>query len=88
MKNLMDNLQKYLLVLGVISAVGGSFYTAATNISTINNRLDNLEGSKQSIDLAPINEKIILLEDKVSKLEKAADNNKNPLAQWKIIKAV
>ncbi len=86
MKNLMDNLQKYLLVLGVISAVGGSFYTAATNISTINNRLDNLEGSKQNIDLAPINEKIILLEEKVSKLEKAADNNKNPLAQWKIIK--
>ena len=61
--------------------MGGSFYTAATNISTINNRLDNLEGSKQSIDLAPINEKIILLEEKVSKLEKAADNNKNPLAQ-------
>ena len=81
MKNLLDNLQKYLLVLGVISAIGGSFYTAATNISTINNRLDNLEGSKQSIDLAPINEKIILLEEKVSKLEKAADNNKNPLAQ-------
>ena len=81
MKNLMDNLQKYLLVLGVISAVGGSLYTAATNISTINNRLDNLEGSKQNIDLAPINEKIILLEEKVSKLEKAADNNKNPLAQ-------
>ena len=83
MKNLLDNLQKYLLVLGVISAVGGSFYTAATNISTINNRLDNLEGSKQSIDLAPINEKIILLEEKVSKLEKAAENKKNPLAQWK-----
>ena len=86
MKNLMDNLQKYLLVLGVISAVGGSFYTAATNISTINNRLDNLEGSTQNIALAPINEKIILLEEKVSKLEKAADNSRNPLAQWKIIK--
>ena len=81
MKNLMDNLQKYLLVLGVISAVGGSFYTAATNISTINNRLDNLEGSKQSIDLAPLETQIAILEEKVSKLEKAADNNKNPLAQ-------
>ena len=32
--------------------------------------------------------KRILLEEKGSKLEKAADNNKNPLAQWKIIKAV
>lgn len=81
MKNLMANLQKYLAVLTVISAVGGGFWTVASNVSTINNRLDNLEGSKQSIDLAPINEKIILLEEKVSKLEKAADNNKNPLAQ-------
>ena len=81
MKNLMDNLQKYLLVLGVISAVGGSFYTAATNISTINNRLDNLEGSKQSIDLAPLETQIAILEEKVSKLEKAADNSRNPLAQ-------
>ena len=81
MKNLMANLQKYLAVLTVVSAVGGGFWTVASNVSTINNRLDNLEGSKQSIDLAPINEKIILLEEKVSKLEKAADNNKNPLAQ-------
>ena len=81
MKNLMVNLQKYLAVLTVVSAVGGGFWTVASNVSTINNRLDNLEGSKQSIDLAPINEKIILLEEKVSKLEKAADNNKNPLAQ-------
>ena len=81
MKNLMANLQKYLAVITVISAVGGGFWTVASNVSTINNRLDNLEGSKQSIDLAPINEKIILLEEKVSKLEKAADNNKNPLAQ-------
>tara|TARA_R100000781_G_scaffold73132_2_gene45693 strand:- start:3105 stop:3350 length:246 start_codon:yes stop_codon:yes gene_type:complete len=81
MKNLMANLQKYLLVLGVISAVGGSFYTAATNISTINNRLDNLEGSKQSIDLAPLETQIAILEEKVSKLEKAADNSRNPLAQ-------
>ena len=81
MKNLMANLQKYLAVLTVISAVGGGFWTVASNVSTINNRLDNLEGSKQSIDLAPLETQIAILEEKVSKLEKDADNNKNPLAQ-------
>ncbi len=80
MKNLMDNLQKYLLVLGVISAVGGSFYTAATNISTINNRLDNLEAVEiTSVDVSPLETKIAILEEKVSKLEKATDNSRNPL---------
>ena len=77
----MANLQKYLAVLTVVSAVGGRFWTVASNVSTINNRLDNLEGSKQSIDLAPLETQIAILEEKVSKLEKAADNNKNPLAQ-------
>ena len=81
MKNLMTNLQKYLAVLTVISAVGGGFWTVASNVSTINNRLDNLEGSKQSIDLAPLETQIAILEEKVSKLEKAADNSRNPLAQ-------
>ena len=81
MKNLMANLQKYLAVLTVVSAVGGGFWTVASNVSTINNRLDNLEGSKQRIDLAPLETQIAILEEKVSKLEKAADNNKNPLAQ-------
>ena len=81
MKNLMANLQKYLAVLTVVSAVGGGFWTVASNESTINNRLDNLEGSKQSIDLAPLETQIAILEEKVSKLEKAADNSRNPLAQ-------
>jgi hypothetical protein len=81
MKNLMANLQKYLAVLTVISAVGGGFWTVASNVSTINNRLDNLEGSTQNIDLAPLETQIAILEEKVSKLEKAADNSRNPLAQ-------
>ena len=81
MKNLMANLQKYLAVLTVISAVGGGFWTVASNVSTINNRLDNLEGSAQNIDLAPLETQIAILEEKVSKLEKAADNSRNPLAQ-------
>ena len=77
----MANLQKYLAVLTVVSAVGGGFWTVASNVSTINNRLDNLEGRKQSIDLAPLETQIAILEEKVSKLEKAADNSRNPLAQ-------
>ena len=77
----MANLQKYLAVLTVISAVGGGFWTVASNVSTINNRLDNLEGSTQNIDLAPLETQIAILEEKVSKLEKAADNSRNPLAQ-------
>tara|TARA_R100001129_G_C5221525_1_gene219821 strand:+ start:506 stop:751 length:246 start_codon:yes stop_codon:yes gene_type:complete len=81
MKNLMANLQKYLAVLTVVSAVGGGFWTVASNVSTINNRLDNLEGSTQNIDLAPLETQIAILEEKVSKLEKAADNSRNPLAQ-------
>ena len=81
MKNLMDNLQKYIVLIGVIASIGGGFYTVATNVATINNRLDNLEGSKQSIDLAPLETQIAILEEKVSKLEKAADNSRNPLAQ-------
>tara|TARA_B100000029_G_scaffold513351_2_gene612688 strand:- start:1178 stop:1423 length:246 start_codon:yes stop_codon:yes gene_type:complete len=81
MKNLMANLQKYLAVLTVISAVGGGFWTVASNVSTINNRLDNLEGSTQNIDLAPLETQIAILEEKVSKLEKAADNSRNPLVQ-------
>ena len=81
MKNLMDNLQKYVVLVGIIASIGGGFYSVATNVTTINNRLDNLEGSKQSIDLAPLETQIAILEEKVSKLEKAADNNRNPLAQ-------
>ena len=81
MKNLMDNLQKYIVLVGIIASIGGCFYTVATNVATINNRLDNLEGSKQSIDLAPLETQIAILEEKVSKLEKAADNSRNPLAQ-------
>mgnify|MGYP001442760811 FL=1 len=81
MKNLMDNLQKYVVLVGIIASIGGGFYSVATNVTTINNRLDNLEGSKQSIDLAPLETQIAILEEKVSKLEKAADNSRNPLAQ-------
>lgn len=80
MKNLMDNLQKYIVLIGVIASIGGGFYTVATNVTTINNRLDNLEAVEiTSVDVSPLETKIAILEEKVSKLEKANDNNRNPL---------
>ena len=80
MKNLMDNLQKYLAVIGVIGAVGGGFWGFAIATSEINNRLDNLEAVEiTSVDVSPLETKIAILEEKVSKLEKANDNSRNPL---------
>ena len=47
-------------------------------------RVDQIEAREfESVDLAPLETQIAILEEKVGKLEKAADNNKNPLAQWK-----
>lgn len=80
MKNLMDNLQKYIVLVGIIASIGGGFYSVATNVTTINNRLDNLEAVEiTSVDVSPLETKIAILEEKVSKLEKANDNNRNPL---------
>ena len=80
MKNLMDNLQKYIVLIGVIASIGVGFYTVATNVTTINNRLDNLEAVEiTSVDVSPLETKIAILEEKVSKLEKANDNSRNPL---------
>ena len=76
----MDNLQKYIVLIGVIASIGGGFYTVATNVTTINNRLDNLEAVEiTSVDVSPLETKIAILEEKVSKLEKANDNSRNPL---------
>ena len=80
MKNLMDNLQKYILAAGIIASIGGGFYTVATSVATINNRLDNLEAVEiTSVDVSPLETKIAILEEKVSKLEKANDDSRNHL---------
>ena len=80
MKNILGKLQSIVVILGVVSAIGGGFYTWGQ----FNLRLDSIENMEiQSVDLAPLETQIAILEEKVSKLEKAADNNKNPLAQWK-----
>ena len=79
MKNLMDNLQKYIVLIGVIASIGGGFYTVATNVATINNRLDNLKAVEiTSVDVI-LETKIAILEEKGIEVEKANDNSRNPL---------
>ncbi len=73
--------QQWVLIVGLIGSIGGGFYSYGQLML----RIDNIEAkTKKSINLAPINEKIVLLEEKVNSLEKSVDklgNNDNPLAQ-------
>tara|TARA_B100000427_G_scaffold84648_2_gene69269 strand:- start:14178 stop:14414 length:237 start_codon:yes stop_codon:yes gene_type:complete len=78
MKNLLPKLQQYITIVGVITAIGGGFYTWGQ----FNLRLDQIEvKTKKSVNLAPINERLVVLEEKVNQLETKSNNNKNPLAQ-------
>ena len=73
--------QQWVLIVGLIGSIGGGFYSYGQLML----RIDNIEAkTKESVDLAPINEKIVLLEEKVNSLEKSVDkigDNDNPLAQ-------
>ena len=61
MKNLLPKLQQYITIIGVITAIGGGFYTWGQ----FNLRLDNIEKRKfKTVDIAP-------LETKVDGIEKA-----------------
>ena len=77
---MINKLQSIGTLLALVSAIGGGPYTWGV----FNNRLEVLE-SASSVDVGPINEKIVTLETKVDNLEKTIDklenNNKNPLAQ-------
>ena len=70
-----------MLIVGLIGSIGGGFYSYGQLML----RIDNIEAkTNESVDLAPINEKIVLLEEKVNSLEKSVDklgDNDNPLAQ-------
>ena len=78
MKNLLPKLQQYITIVGEITAIGGGFYTWGQ----FNLRLDQIEvKTKKSVNLAPINERLVVLEEKVNQLETKSNNNKNPLAQ-------
>jgi len=77
-KNLLPKLQQYITIIGVITAIGGGFYTWGQ----FNLRLDQIEAkTKKSVNLAPLNEKLLVLEEKVKQLEQKSNNNQNPLAQ-------
>ena len=73
--------QQWVLIVGLVGSIGGGFYSYGQLML----RIDNIEAkTNESVDLAPINEKIVLLEEKVNSLEKSVDklgDNDNPLAQ-------
>tara|TARA_B100001741_G_C16473568_1_gene561314 strand:+ start:57 stop:305 length:249 start_codon:yes stop_codon:yes gene_type:complete len=73
--------QQWVLIVGLIGSIGGGFYSYGQLML----RIDNIEAkTNESVNLAPINEKIVLLEEKVNSLEKSVDklgDNDNPLAQ-------
>ena len=88
MKNLLPKLQQYITIVGVITAIGGGFYTWGQ----FNLRLDNIEKKKiKTVNIAPLNESITELSTQVDNIEKRLDrlegrvdkmgNNDNPLAK-------
>ena len=81
MKNLLPKLQQYITIIGVITAIGGGFYTWGQ----FNLRLDNIEKRKfKSVNIAPLETKVDGIEKRLDRLEGRMDkmgNNDNPLAQ-------
>ena len=84
----MGKLQQYITIVGIITAIGGGFYTWGQ----FNLRLDNIEKKKvKSVNIAPLQESIATLSTKVDSLEKRLDrtesrvdsvgNNDNPLSR-------
>ena len=81
MKNLLPKLQQYITIIGVITAIGGGFYTWGQ----FNLRLDNIEKKKiKTVNIAPLETKVEGLEKRLDRIEGRVDkmgNNYNPLAQ-------
>ena len=81
MKNILPKLQQYITIVGVITAIGGGFYTWGQ----FNLRLDNIEKKKiKTVNIAPLETKVEGLEKRLDRIEGRVDkmgNNDNPLAQ-------
>ena len=80
MKNLLPKLQQYITIVGVITAIGGGFYTWGQ----FNLRLDNIEKKKiKTVNIAPLETKVEGIEKRLDRIEGRVDkmgNNDNPLA--------
>jgi|TARA_B100000900_G_scaffold323127_1_gene282663 tetrahydromethanopterin S-methyltransferase subunit G len=80
MKNILPKLQQYITIVGVITAIGGGFYTWGQ----FNLRLDNIEKRKfKTVNIAPLETKVDSLEKRLDRVEGRVDNignNDNPLA--------
>ena len=81
MKNILPKLQQYITIVGVITAIGGGFYTWGQ----FNLRLDNIEKRKfKTVNITPLETKVDNVEKRLDRLEGRMDklgNNDNPLAQ-------
>ena len=80
MKNILPKLQQYITIVGVITAIGGGFFTWGQ----FNLRLDNIEKRKfKTVNIAPLETKVENLEKRLDRVEGRVDNignNDNPLA--------
>ena len=87
MKNILPKLQQYITIVGVITAIGGGFYTWGQ----FNLRLDQIEAkTKKNVNLNTVKESVATLTTRVDNLENRMDrtesrvdkvgNNDNPLA--------
>ena len=81
MKNILPKLQQYITIVGVITAIGGGFYTWGQ----FNLRLDNIEKRKfKTVNIAPLETKVDNVEKRLDRLEGRMDklgNNDKTLAQ-------
>ena len=77
--NFVETLKKYAVLVGIITTLGGGFYTWGV----FNNRLDELEQSTSTKAVKELNNKVNVLEKELrvleTKFEEQSVRMKNPL---------
>ncbi len=74
--DLIETLKKYIVLVGIISTIGGGFYTWGV----FNNRLDELEQSTNTKTVKAMQKEIASLDKRLGVLESQLGQFKNPLA--------